>query len=67
MTSYSQLVFVIVTVAVLAFPASAKSDALPGSLLLAPGDRATAGVTAWLFVLSKNMWCPTLKSELRPI
>jgi hypothetical protein len=28
------------------------------ALLLAPADRATAGVTTLLFVLSKNMWCP---------
>ena len=36
-------------------------------LLLAPADRATAGLTTLLFVLSKNMWCPTLKPDLRPI
>jgi hypothetical protein len=30
-----------------------------------PGDRATAGVTTLLFVLSKNMWCPTLKPIIR--
>ena len=29
------------------------------ALLLTPADRATAGVTTLLFVLSKNMWCPT--------
>src|ERR1700691_1485333 len=28
------------------------------ALLLAPADRATAGLTTLLFVLSKNMWCP---------
>src|SRR5882762_8125287 len=27
------------------------------ALLLAPADRATAGLTTLLFVLSKNMWC----------
>jgi hypothetical protein len=37
------------------------------ALLLAPADRATAGLTTLLFVLSKNMWCPTLKPDLRPI
>ena len=37
------------------------------ALLLAPADRATAGLTTLLFVLSKNMWCPTLKKDLRPI
>ena len=36
-------------------------------LLLAPADRATAGLTTLLFVLSKNMWCPTLKPDFRPI
>jgi hypothetical protein len=35
------------------------------AVLLAPGDRATAGVTTLLFVLSKNMWCPTLKPIIR--
>ncbi len=35
------------------------------ALLLAPGDRATAGLTTLLFVLSKNMWCPTLKPIIR--
>ena len=33
------------------------------ALLLAPADRATAGLTTLLFVLSKNMWCPTLKPD----
>jgi hypothetical protein len=37
------------------------------ALLLAPADRATAGLTTLLFVLSKNMWCPTLKPDLRAI
>jgi hypothetical protein len=37
------------------------------ALLLAPADRATAGLTTLLFVLSKNMWCPTLKPDSRPI
>ena len=37
------------------------------ALLLAPADRATAGLTMLLFVLSKNMWCPTLKPDSRPI
>jgi hypothetical protein len=32
MTSYSQLVFVVVTLAALALPASAKSNASPGLL-----------------------------------
>ena len=36
------------------------------ALLLAPADRATAGLTTLLFVLSKNMWCPTLKADFRP-
>jgi hypothetical protein len=34
------------------------------ALLLAPADRATAGLTTLLYVLSKNMWCPTLKPGL---
>ena len=37
------------------------------ALLLAPADRATAGLTTLLFVLSKNMWCPALKRDFRPI
>ncbi len=37
------------------------------ALLLAPADRATAGLTTLLFVLSKNMWCPTLEPDPRPI
>jgi hypothetical protein len=37
------------------------------ALLLAPADRATAGLTTLLFVLSKNMWCPSLKPDFRPI
>ena len=37
------------------------------ALLLAPADRATAGLTTWLFVLSKNMWCPTLKPDFQTI
>jgi hypothetical protein len=37
------------------------------ALLLAPADRATAGLTTLLFVLSKNMWCPTLKPDFPPI
>ena len=37
------------------------------ALLLAPADRATAGLTTLLFVLSENMWCPTLKPDFRPI
>jgi hypothetical protein len=37
------------------------------ALLLAPADRATAGLTTLLFVLSRNMWCPTVKPGFRPI
>ena len=37
------------------------------ALLLAPADRATAGLTTLLFVLSKTMWCPTPKPDFRPI
>jgi hypothetical protein len=37
------------------------------ALLLAPADRATAGLTTLLFVLSKNLWCPTRKPVFRPI
>ena len=37
------------------------------ALLLAPAGRATAGLTTLLLVLSKNMWCPTLKKDFRPI
>jgi hypothetical protein len=37
------------------------------ALLLAPADRATGGLTTLLFVLSKNMWCPTLKPDFPPI
>jgi hypothetical protein len=37
------------------------------ALLLAPADRATAGLTTLLYVLSKNMWCPTLKRDFRSI
>jgi len=37
------------------------------ALLLAPADRATAGLTTLLFVLSNNMWCPTPKPEFPPI
>jgi hypothetical protein len=37
------------------------------ALLLAPAYRATAGLTTLLFVLSKNMWCPTPKPDFRPI
>jgi hypothetical protein len=37
------------------------------ALLLAPADRATAGLTTLLFVLSKNMWCPVRKADFRPI
>jgi hypothetical protein len=36
------------------------------ALLLAPADRATAGLTTLLFVLSRNMWCPTQKPDFRP-
>ena len=36
------------------------------ALLLAPADRATAGLTTLLFVLSKNMWCPTRRDMLHP-
>jgi hypothetical protein len=36
-------------------------------LLLAPANRATEGLTTWLFVLSKNMWCLTRKPDFRPI
>jgi hypothetical protein len=35
-------------------------------LLLAP-CRATAGLTTFLFVLSKNVWCPTSKQGFREI
>lgn len=37
------------------------------ALLLAPADNATAGLTTLLFVLSKNMWCPTVKPDFRTI
>jgi hypothetical protein len=37
------------------------------ALLLAPADRATAGLTTLLFVLAKNMWCPTWKPDFRRI
>jgi hypothetical protein len=37
------------------------------ALLLAPTDRATASLATWLFVLSKNMWCPMPKPDFRPI
>lgn len=33
------------------------------ALLLAPAYRATAGLATWLFVLSRNMWCPRLKPD----
>jgi hypothetical protein len=36
------------------------------ALLLAP-CRATAGLTTFLFILSKNVWCPTLKQGFREI
>ena len=36
-------------------------------LLLAPADRATAGLTTLLFVLSKNMWCPRQRRELQEV
>jgi hypothetical protein len=36
------------------------------ALLLAPADRATVGVTTLLFVLSMNMWCPSLKPGSLP-
>jgi len=36
------------------------------ALLLPPG-RATAGLTALLFVLSKNMWCPRLELGYKEI
>jgi len=36
-------------------------------LLLAPADRATAGITTLLFVLSKNMWCPKQKGDLQQV
>lgn len=35
-------------------------------LLLTPA-RVTGGLTTLLFVLSKNMWCPTLKPDLTAI
>ncbi len=37
------------------------------SLLLTPADGATAGLTTLLFVLSKNMWCPTVQPDFRTI
>jgi hypothetical protein len=37
------------------------------TLLLVPAHRATAGLTTLLFVLSKNMWCPTLKPHFRQL
>jgi hypothetical protein len=37
------------------------------ALLLAPADRATAGLTTLLYVLSNNMWCPILKSDPRRV
>ena len=36
-------------------------------LLLVPANRATAGLTTLLFVLSKNMWCPGRKQELQQV
>jgi hypothetical protein len=36
-------------------------------LLLPPAHRATANLSTMLFVLSKNMWCPTLKPDLTAI
>jgi hypothetical protein len=36
-------------------------------LLLVPANRATAGLTTLLFVLSKNMWCPKQKQDFQPI
>jgi hypothetical protein len=37
------------------------------SLLLAPACHELAGLTTLVFVLSKNMWCPTLKQGLTAI
>jgi hypothetical protein len=37
------------------------------SLLLAPVCHVAAGLTTLLFVLSENMWCPTLKQDLMAI
>lgn len=37
------------------------------SLLLAPACHVTSGLTTLLFVLSKNLWCPTLKPRLTAI
>ena len=37
------------------------------ALLLAPAGRATAGLSTLLYVLSRNIWCPTLKPEFRLI
>jgi hypothetical protein len=36
-------------------------------LLLAPAERATAGLTTLLFVLSKNMWCPKQKQDFQQV
>jgi hypothetical protein len=36
-------------------------------LLLVPAERATAGLTTLLFVLSKNMWCPKQKQDFQQI
>jgi hypothetical protein len=37
------------------------------ALLLAPASRATEGLATLLFVLSTNLWCPTLKQGFREI
>jgi hypothetical protein len=36
-------------------------------LVLAPANRATAGLTTLLFVLSKNMWCPRQKQDFQRV
>jgi len=55
-----------------AFPCVASYTALRVTtrmigLLLAPAGRVTAGLTTWLFVLSRNLWCPKLKQGLTAI
>jgi hypothetical protein len=36
-------------------------------LLLAPANRATAGLATLLFVLSNNMWCPKQRQNLQQV
>lgn len=50
----------------LASYATARAMTRTMALLLAP-CRATAGLTTFLFILSKNVWCPTLKQGFREI